>query len=1200
MWILVLSALLSLTVLVTGQTTALPENDPSPPSWSSDTIGTTPPPYRSPFVKTFGLRHKPSMDWGMRARARNQVHWDKYWSELETGQEFDVLSNVDLDLDLEPDLPAYISNVTLSPNTTTTTADGNSHLQLGADAVMQPESSGEQQPGTAGTTPGLPPGDADPGYFFTQLLDHYADPSPGGASAEEAEAGASAAAKNSTTFRQRYRINDQFYKPGGPLILWLPGESPLHSLFLGRGLSYELANATAGLLVALEHRFYGSSIPRFQDAPKPRPNTTSNDPVNNGQPKDDFNGMNARPRGTKGRGVGGGAGVWGTTSATQSNVENTAENTTHGARSSSPTCLNGAGDGEGTEGLPLDLLKYLTVDQSIEDIVSFMDDFPATHPTFFDDTMDDPPRWILTGCSYGGNLAAWTRQRHPSKVFAAFASSAPLRSTLDFFEYSTSQTDVFGKTCASQLAHARDFLDDALLMTDAFMHQMDILDSRKAKDSKGESDATSDEHDPISATFTTTTTTGPPRQWTQEARRAAKLRVLSWFSPDFANEYAVDGEEVHAAGWIWWTVASAVQYNAVVVPPTVKPTKTVVDVLCDTMALGYKDIILQNVDQETTGQSQAAASQEAFTAGQTSFPQEGDPLHAVRFARTLAMWFRNQQFFTPTRNEDLQPSDMDPHSVQNLAGMAWLWQTCSELGYLQTSHPSTCCCGAKSVSFSTDDSTTDTTNDNANDDDNISTTNDDMIISSTMANASCSLPKSPLVLPAVSSSPGSFNTSSPFHFECASRSKPSNSSFFVPPLHHDASSRLPDSLDTTSTPPQPSSLQEMTSGGPQDCSSGENRSGRVNDDDEDDANAQKNATHVLLPSRYPNVESNVNKKFHGWRIAQESYSEHSGANDDDPTDTDLNDSYLQRSSSASIDITTASTVVSSRTRSYWSSTESLFFRDVASLQRKARRPRASGGSRYYFTNGEYDPWRELTLASPKALRLLGRTPRHRNKSKERSCQRRRGRNDSAFGQDPNIALASSTTTTATVADVIVRASFSWSSRTELRHRVKRRARNRRRHRRHQQLNRVGTKYPVNSNGNRIDAWSKFSSNEAQGSPADNEGESLATEALPLSGAVQDIHSRNASDDEQSPGRLYEAAWWHHQSDKNELRIISGASHCQDILYESSDLDSKELRAERLHVLATFVRWIEIDIRRQQRMRRHRRPRRRRGSFSFRT
>ncbi|KAG9320745.1 hypothetical protein KVV02_005128 [Mortierella alpina] len=1183
-WILVLSALLSLTVLVVGQTTALPENDPSPSSWSSDNVGTiNNRPGRSPFVKTLGLRHKPSMDWGMRARARNQVHWDKYWSELETGQEFDILS----DLDLDPDLPRCGSNSsTLSQNTTT--ADGNSHLQLGADTGMQADSSNEQKAGTASTTPRLPPGDADPGYFFTQILDHYADPSPAGVEA--------AAAENTTTFRQRYRINSQFYKPGGPLILWLPGESPLHSLFLGRGLSFELANATSGLLVALEHRFYGNSIPRFQDAPKPRPNITSSDPVKDGRPKDDFTGMNARLGAARGRGVGGRAGVWGTASTTQSYSKSSAENKTNGANGSTTAPFNG--DGGEAEGLPLDLLKYLTVDQSIEDIVYFMDKFPATHPSFFDDNKDGPPRWILTGCSYGGNLAAWTRQRHPAKVFAAFASSAPLRSTLDFFEYSTSQTDVFGEKCASQLALARDFLDGAFLMTDDFMHQMDVLDSRKSKDVNSAGDSTSSEHDPFSRRFTNVTIGPPPRQWTREARRAAKLRVLSWFSPDFANEYAVDGEEVHAAGWIWWTVASAVQYNAVVVPPTVKPTKTVVDVLCDTMALGYKDQVLQNVDQEKAGQAQ---EQEAFEAEKNSSTQEeGDPLQAVRFARTLAIWFRNQQFFTPTRNEDLQPSDMDPNSVQNLAGMAWLWQTCSELGYLQTTHPSTCCCGPKSKSYSTDDSTTTTTNDD--NDDSASTTGADKIVLSVEANATCSLPKSPLLLP-TSFSLGSANTSSPLLYECVPQSKPANFSclpcrcyaknasrtesvlsrlltleaawqecqlYFHTthssplPVHHDASIRHPDSLGTDSIHPQPSPLRDLSSCGPQDCSS-ESQTGRTNND----AN-ENNVTHILLPSRYPNVESNVNKKFHGWRIAQESYQEQSGLQCDLPAGVFPNDIDDQSSTSASaLDITTATTVVSSNTKSNWYSIESPSFRDTRLWWKKRRRRPRSGRSRYYFTNGEYDPWKELTLASPKALKLLGGQMPRRNKSKERQGQRRRGRNDFSSGQDPTFAFSSSTTTTTTSPVAVA-------------------------------LGPAVMRIPDNNNNNshRMDMRSKFSSNEVQDPQHVDGSEDLATEMSPSSGTLQEDRSKDAIDTEQSIGSLYGASWWHQKSDRNELRIISGASHCQDILYESSDLDSKELREERMHVLATFVRWIEIDIRRQQRMRRHRR-RRRRESFSFR-
>ena len=68
------------------------------------------------------------------------------------------------------------------------------------------------------------------------------------------------------TFQLRYWFDAQNYRDGGPVILFNIGEGsggpgnalcrPLHDSFL-----HELANATGGLLVAIEHRYYGTSIP---------------------------------------------------------------------------------------------------------------------------------------------------------------------------------------------------------------------------------------------------------------------------------------------------------------------------------------------------------------------------------------------------------------------------------------------------------------------------------------------------------------------------------------------------------------------------------------------------------------------------------------------------------------------------------------------------------------------------------------------------------------------------------------------------------------------------------------------------------------------------------------------------------------------------------------------------------------------------
>ena len=88
----------------------------------------------------------------------------------------------------------------------------------------------------------LPPGIV--AGAFTQPLDHFDK-------------------KNTFTFEQRYWVNAQYYKPGGPVILLDGGEtSGLDRIpFLTTGIAAKLANATGGLGMVLEHRYYGKSVP---------------------------------------------------------------------------------------------------------------------------------------------------------------------------------------------------------------------------------------------------------------------------------------------------------------------------------------------------------------------------------------------------------------------------------------------------------------------------------------------------------------------------------------------------------------------------------------------------------------------------------------------------------------------------------------------------------------------------------------------------------------------------------------------------------------------------------------------------------------------------------------------------------------------------------------------------------------------------
>lgn len=65
------------------------------------------------------------------------------------------------------------------------------------------------------------------------------------------------------SFNLRYWFDAQFYKPGGPVFVLSAGETSGEDRlpFLEKGIVYEIAKATHGLGVILEHRYYGSSVP---------------------------------------------------------------------------------------------------------------------------------------------------------------------------------------------------------------------------------------------------------------------------------------------------------------------------------------------------------------------------------------------------------------------------------------------------------------------------------------------------------------------------------------------------------------------------------------------------------------------------------------------------------------------------------------------------------------------------------------------------------------------------------------------------------------------------------------------------------------------------------------------------------------------------------------------------------------------------
>ncbi|KAK7868813.1 hypothetical protein R5R35_003650 [Gryllus longicercus] len=93
----------------------------------------------------------------------------------------------------------------------------------------------------------LPP-QASPGIrtpkrrWFSQVKDHFSG-------------------DNKTIWHQKFFYSDDFFKPGGPVFLYVGGEFELSSSFLSGGHIIEMAAENNAFLLGLEHRYYGESFP---------------------------------------------------------------------------------------------------------------------------------------------------------------------------------------------------------------------------------------------------------------------------------------------------------------------------------------------------------------------------------------------------------------------------------------------------------------------------------------------------------------------------------------------------------------------------------------------------------------------------------------------------------------------------------------------------------------------------------------------------------------------------------------------------------------------------------------------------------------------------------------------------------------------------------------------------------------------------
>ncbi|KAK5241288.1 hypothetical protein LTS06_012156, partial [Exophiala xenobiotica] len=94
---------------------------------------------------------------------------------------------------------------------------------------------------TPNEPPAVPPNQNDCHFqFFTQSIDHFG--------------------QHNGTFRQKYNMVTDFFKPGGPIFFY-QGEEQTYLDCVDTSIAYTWAKETNGIAVTLEHRYFGGSAP---------------------------------------------------------------------------------------------------------------------------------------------------------------------------------------------------------------------------------------------------------------------------------------------------------------------------------------------------------------------------------------------------------------------------------------------------------------------------------------------------------------------------------------------------------------------------------------------------------------------------------------------------------------------------------------------------------------------------------------------------------------------------------------------------------------------------------------------------------------------------------------------------------------------------------------------------------------------------
>ncbi|KAG9041014.1 hypothetical protein FS837_012847, partial [Tulasnella sp. UAMH 9824] len=118
-------------------------------------------------------------------------------------------------------------------------------------------------------------------------------------------------------------------------------------------------------------------------------------------------------------------------------------------------------------------LRYLNLDQAIEDTRYFIEHVKLPWTKKATSSHPDVVPWVNLGCSYPGVLSAYTQKKYPKKFAAAWASSAPVQAVGDFWQYFEPIEEGMPKNCSKDVAAVIKHVDEILLYgSDADKHKL--------------------------------------------------------------------------------------------------------------------------------------------------------------------------------------------------------------------------------------------------------------------------------------------------------------------------------------------------------------------------------------------------------------------------------------------------------------------------------------------------------------------------------------------------------------------------------------------------------------------------------------------------------------------------------------------------------------------------------------------------------